>query len=148
MHISNKLSVAVHCLIFTHEYGQENKVTSELLARSTGCNPVTVRTILSALKKEGILEVRAGTGGTTLALPLREITLDRICMAVDPEAVDRMIGVHSSPSPFCPVGRNIEETLERTYSILRENFMASMRSVTLEKIVNDYHAVAEKEKKS
>lgn len=51
MHVSNKCSIAIHCLIFIHEYGTENKVTSELLSLSTGCNPVTIRGILSALKK-------------------------------------------------------------------------------------------------
>ena len=50
MHISNKCSIAVHCLIFIFEYGTEKKVTSELLSLSTGCNPVTIRNILSALR--------------------------------------------------------------------------------------------------
>ena len=54
MHISNKCSIAVHCLIFINEYGEENKVTSELLSLSTGCNPVTIRNIISAMKKDGI----------------------------------------------------------------------------------------------
>ena len=52
MHISNKCSIAVHCLIFIFEYGTEKKVTSELLSLSTGCNPVTIRNILSALKSK------------------------------------------------------------------------------------------------
>lgn len=64
MHISNKCSIAVHCLIFIFEYGTEKKVTSELLSLSTGCNPVTIRNILSALKKDGIIEVKSGTGGS------------------------------------------------------------------------------------
>ena len=58
MHVSNKCSIAIHCLIFIHEYGTENKVTSELLSLSTGCNPVTIRGILSALKKSGVLYVK------------------------------------------------------------------------------------------
>ena len=65
MHVSNKCSIAIHCLIFIHEYGAENKVTSELLSLSTGCNPVTIRVILSALKKGGVLYVKSGTGGAT-----------------------------------------------------------------------------------
>ena len=60
MHVSNKCSIAIHCLIFIHEYGTENKVTSELLSLSTGCNPVTIRGILSALKKSGVLYVKSG----------------------------------------------------------------------------------------
>ena len=98
MHVSNKCSIAIHCLIFIHEYGTENKVTSELLSLSTGCNPVTIRGILSALKKSGVLYVKSGTGGATLAAEPEDITLYRICTAVEPDAIDKMIGIHSSPS--------------------------------------------------
>ena len=146
MHISNKCSIAVHCLIFINEYGEENKVTSELLALSTGCNPVTIRNIISAMKKDGIIDVKFGTGGATLAVPMQDISLYRICAAVDPRAIDKMISVHSSPSPFCPVGRNIGDVLDRTYETLKENLISSMKSITMEKIVNDYHTILESDR--
>ena len=143
MHISNKCSIAVHCLIFINEYGEENKVTSELLALSTGCNPVTIRNIISAMKKDGIIDVKFGTGGAKLAVPMQNISLYRICAAVDPKAIDKMISVHSSPSPFCPVGRNIGAVLERTYDTLKDDLVSSMKSITMEKIVKDYHTILE-----
>ena len=146
MHISNKCSIAVHCLIFINEYGEENKVTSELLALSTGCNPVTIRNIISAMKKDGIIDVKFGTGGATLAVPIQDISLYRICAAVDPKAIDKMISVHPAPSPFCPVGRNIGDVLDRTYDTLKENLISSMKSITMEKIVNDYHTILESDK--
>ena len=145
MQISHKCSIAIHCLIFIHEYGKENKVTSELLALSTGCNPVTVRNILSAMKKAGIISVRFGTGGATLAMPCQDISLYRICSAVDPEAIDKMIRVHPSPSAFCPVGRNIGDVLEHTYAALKESVTAGMKAITLESMVNDYHALLDGE---
>ena len=144
MHISSKCSVAIHCLIFIHEYGAENKVTSELLSLSTECNPVTIRNILSALKKSGILNVRSGTGGATLAAEPERITLYQICMAVEPDAVDKMIGVHTAPSPFCPVGRNIRAILNDTYEKLKADMIADMKSVTLDKILADYHKTQQK----
>ena len=146
MHISNKCSIAVHCLIFINEYGKENKVTSELLALSTGCNPVTIRNIISAMKKDGIIDVKFGTGGATLAVPIQDISLYRICVAVDPKAIDKMISVHPAPSPFCPVGRNIGDVLDRTYDTLKENLISSMKSITMERIVNDYHTILESDK--
>lgn len=146
MHISNKCSIAVHCLIFINEYGEENKVTSELLSLSTGCNPVTIRNIISAMKKDGIIDVKFGTGGATLAVPIQDISLYRICAAVDPKAIDKMISVHPAPSPFCPVGRNIGDVLDRTYDTLKENLMSTMKSITMEKIVNDYHAILESDR--
>ena len=143
MHISNKCSIAVHCLIFINEYGEENKVTSELLSLSTGCNPVTIRNIISAMKKDGIIDVKFGTGGAKLAIPMQNISLYRICAAVDPKAIDKMISVHSSPSPFCPVGRNIRAVLDRTYDTLKDDLISSMKSIMMEKIVDDYHAILE-----
>lgn len=144
MHISNKCSIALHCLLFIHEYGGAKKVTSELLSLSTGCNPVTIRNLISAMRKDGIIDVKAGTGGATIAVPLREITLYRVCAAVDPEALDKMIGIHAAPSPFCPVGRNIRGVLDQTYGALRADMIESMQSITLEKLVADYHAALEK----
>ena len=143
MHISNKCSIAVHCLLFIYEYGEEKKVTSELLSLSTGCNPVTIRNIVSAMKKDGIIDVKFGTGGATLAVPIQDISLYRICAAVDPKAIDKMISVHSSPSPFCPIGRNIGAVLDRTYDTLKDDLISSMKSITMERILNYYHTILE-----
>ena len=139
MHISNKCSIAVHCLVFINEYGKEKKVTSELLSLSTGCNPVTIRNIISALKKDGIIDVKPGTGGTTLAVPLQDISLYSICSSVE------MIGIQSKPSPFCPVGRNIRNVLDQTYDMLKENLISSMKNISMEKIVSDYHSLLDRD---
>ena len=87
--------------------------------------------------------MKFGTGGATLVVPIQDISLYRICAAVDPKAIDKMISIHSAPSPFCPVGRNIEGVLDRTYGTLKEDVISSMKSITMERIVNDYHAILE-----
>ena len=91
MHISTKCSIAVHCLVFINEYGGGRRVTSELLSLSTGCNPVVVRGIMSALKKAGIISVKSGRGGAEIGCSLDQISLYRVCMAVEP-------GAHRRPS--------------------------------------------------
>ena len=91
MHISTKCSIAIHCLIFIFEYGDTQKVTSGLLALSTRTNPVTIRKIISSLKKDGILSVKFGTGGTTLNCLPNEITLYRICKAIEPDFASKLI---------------------------------------------------------
>jgi len=139
MHISNKCSIAVHCLVFINEYGEKSKVTSELLSLSTGCNPVTIRNILSSLKKAGIITVRFGTGGAKIEIPLKEISLYRICMAVEPDAVRKLMGMHSSPSPLCPVGKNINRILSNAYGTLQKDMVESMKRITMQSIVDDYH---------
>lgn len=143
MHISTKCSVAIHCLIFIHEYGRDTKVTSELLSRSSGCNPVTIRTILSALKNDGILSIKSGTGGATLNTPPDEITLYRICKAIEPDFASKLIGLHPLPSPQCPVGRNIHGVLDTSYQIIRNDLCRSLQSITIEDILADYHHAAE-----
>lgn len=100
------------------------------------------------MKKDGIIDVKFGTGGATLAVPIQDISLYRICAAVDPKAVDKMISIHSTPSPLCPVGRNIGGVLERTYGTLKEDVISSMKSITMEKIVNDYHELLENGRKT
>lgn len=141
MHLSTKYSIAVHCLIFIYEYGGNKKVTSELLALSTGSNPVTIRNILSSLKKEGIVSVRFGTGGATICCPLEEITLYRIYSAIEPDFLSKLIGVHPAPSPFCPVGKNIHNVLDISYRKVRDDLCRSLQSVTLEEIINEYHNI-------
>ena len=139
MHISNKCSIAVHCLVFVHEYGASHKVTSELLAMSSGCNPVIIRNIMSALKKEGILSVKFGTGGAALICPPEKISLYRICMCVDPDALNKLIGIHQNPSPLCPVGKNIRPVLEESYAEICADLGESMKKITLKEILESYH---------
>ncbi len=141
MHISTKCSVAIHCLIFINEYGEHKRVTSELLALSTGCNPVTIRGIISALKKAGILSVRFGTGGATLNCPLEDISLYRICMAVEPDALEKLIGIHSMPSALCPIGKNIHAVLKNPYNKIRDDIKSSLQSITMKEIVDEYHRI-------
>ena len=95
------------------------------------------------MKKDGIIDVKFGTGGSTLAVSMEDISLYRICTAVDPKAIDKMISVHPSPSPFCPVGRNIGAVLDRTYGTLKDDLISSMKSITMEQILNDYHTILE-----
>lgn len=141
MYLSTKYSIAIHCLIFIYEYGGNKKVTSELLALSTGSNPVTIRNILSALKKAGILSVKFGTGGAAICCPLREITLYRIYSAIEPDFLSKLIGIHPSPSLACPVGKNIRRVLDASYQKVRDDLCRSLRSVTLEEIINKYHHI-------
>lgn len=139
MHISTKCSVAIHCLVFICEYGESRKVTSELLSLSTGVNPVTIRNIVSALKKDGILSVKFGTGGTTLNCSLDEITLYRICNAIEPDFLNKLIGIHASPSCLCPVGRSIHGVLDSSYQNVREDLQKSLQNISMEEIMDKYH---------
>ncbi len=141
MHISTKCSVALHCLLFINEYGTKTKVTSELLSLSTGINAVTIRNIMSALKKDGIISVKYGTGGATMNCPAGEINLYRICKALEPDFLTKLIGIHPSPSSLCPVGQNIHNVLDLSYREIRNDLKESLEQITFEKIIADYHSL-------
>ena len=148
MHISNKCSIAVHCLLCISEFGKENRITSERLSMSTGINSATIRGIMSALKKDGIISVKSGTGGAVLCCPAEEISLYRICSAVEPNFLNKLFGLHSMPSSICPVGRNISAVLETSYKGTREALAENLKSITMAEIINNYKSMvnAEEEK--
>ncbi len=145
MRISTKCSIAAHCMLFLHEYEAEQKVTSGLLALSTGCNPVMIRNIMSALKKAGMVEDISGRGGMRLCCPLQEITLYRVCMAVEPNCLDELIGLHPAPSPLCPIGRNIHTVLNVSYQKLQEKMRENLQSISLLDIAEEYSRVRDKD---
>lgn len=141
MHISTKCSIAIHCLIFIYEYGESKKVTSQLLSMSTGSNAIIIRNILSSLRKEGIVSIKFGTGGATLNCPLNEITLYRIYKAIEPDFISKLIGIHTLPSPLCPVGRNIHAVLNHSYEKIQNDLCKSLQNITMEDIIRDYNQI-------
>lgn len=140
MHISTKCSIALHCLLFVHQYGESHKVTSQLLSRSTGCNAAAIRAMVSAMGKAGLVGTKPGAG-VVLACPPEEITLCRVCRAVEPDFLEKLMGVHKKSSPHCPVGRSIESVLERSYEKVRQDLQASLERITLADLLRDYQTL-------
>lgn len=139
MQLSMKCSVAVHCLIFIHEAKGVAKVTSTLLAQSTGVNPVVIRNILSALKKAGIITVARGTGGAELCRAPEEITLFQIYSALEPKGITSLIGIHPCEQRPCPVARNIRLVLEGPYHKIEDAVRDAMEGITLASMLEDFH---------
>ena len=127
MQLSIRASLAIHCLILVSEFGETDKITSEKIALSTGTNPVAIRSIMSALKKD-------------------EITVYRICNAVKPQFCKNIFHVHTKASKLCPVGRNIRAVLQHSYSKFESALEDSLKTVTLADMIWDYHMQLEKEK--
>lgn len=145
MQISMKCSVAVHCLIFIHEAKGVARVTSTLLAESTGCNPVVIRNILSALKKAGLITVHRGTGGAELCADPAQITLYQIYIALEPEGVTSLIGIHPCQGRPCPVAQNIRQVLQNPYHKIEDAVRTTMESITLQSMLDDFHGLIQKD---
>ena len=141
MQISMKCSVAVHCLIFIHEAKGIAKVTGNLLAESTGSNPVVIRNILSALKKAGLVTIPRGTGGAELCVDPSQITLYQIYTALEPEGIASLIGIHPCEGRPCPVAQNIRKVLESPYRKIEEAVKKAMEEITLESMIEEFHGL-------
>lgn len=140
MRLSARCSVALHCLIFISEYENQTKVTSELLAKSTGCNSAAIRSILNALKKAGLIHIFRGVGGAHLAQSPCQITLWDIYHALEPDGLKNFIGLHQNPSQKCPVGRSIESVLDKPYQEISIAVQQTMSGITLQQLLDDYHS--------
>lgn len=141
MRISVKCSTAVHVLLMIATLESKEKVTSDLLAKSVGRNPVEIRKLLSSLKKAGIIDVMRGTGGATLIHDPKTLTLFDIFSAVDPSSLDELIGVHQHPEKECPIGKNINTILEEPYQDIANTLRDTMSKITLESLVNKLKAI-------
>ena len=142
MQISMKCSVAVHCLVFIYEAKGIIKVTSNLLAESTGSNPVVIRNILSALKKAGIITVHRGTGGAELCIDPSQLTLYQIYSALEPDGVTSIIGIHPCDDRPCPVAQNIRKVLESPYHKIENSVKEAMEGITLQSMIDEFHELS------
>lgn len=140
MQLSMKCSVAVHCLLFIWEARGKARVTSTLLAQSTGCNPVVIRNILSALKKAGLITVPRGQGGAELCRDPEQITLYQIYAALEPQGLTSLIGIHPCDGRACPVAQNIRRVLRRPYRQIEDAIAATMDGITLASLIQDLEA--------
>lgn len=137
MQLSMKCSVAVHCLIFIWEARGRERVTSTLLAQSTGCNPVIIRNILSSLKKAGLITVSRGPGGAELCRNPENITLHEIYAALEPDGLSSVIGIHPCGGRPCPVAKNIRRVLKHAYRQIEDSIAQAMDGITLASMIRD-----------
>lgn len=139
MRLNTKCSIALHCLVFISEYESNVKITSDLLAKSTGCNSAAIRSILNALKKANIITVVRGVGGAHLNIAPQFLTIWDVYHALEPSGLKHFIGYHPNPSKQCPIGRNITAVLKKPYEDIGEAVKSSMEKITLQDILDYYH---------
>lgn len=139
MRLNTKCSVALHCLVFLSEYEDQTKITSELLAKSTGCNSSAIRSILNDLQKAGIVSVVRGIGGAHLNKAPADLTFWDVYHALEPGGLEHFIGFHPNPSDKCPVGRQITPLLEQFYQKIGGSVREAMEQLTLRQLLDAYH---------
>jgi DNA-binding IscR family transcriptional regulator len=86
MRQNSRLSGVLHILLHMAEH--DGPLTSEMLARPLGTNPVVIRRIMAGLRDEGYVQSEKGHGGGwTLACDLSKVTLRDIYTALGSPSV-------------------------------------------------------------
>lgn len=137
MQISSRFTIAVHVFACIDTFGGERKVTSDFLAGSVNTNPVIIRKILLQLKAAGLVNVRRGNVGTTIAKPPEEITLLDVYRAVECVEKGQLFHFHNDPNTNCPVGKNIHRVLDDKLNKIQRAMEDEMRKITLAEVISD-----------
>ena len=130
MKITSRFTVAVHTLLVIHYFEGKEKTTSEFIAASVNVNPVVIRRTLLSLKAAGMVDVKAGSGGASIAKDLKGITLFDVYRAVDSVDGD-IFHFHENPNPACAVGKNIHAVLDTHLADAQRALENELKKVTL-----------------
>lgn len=145
MQISSRFTIAVHIFACIDTFGKEHKITSDFLASSVNVNPVIIRKILSSLKKNKLINVQRGTGGTTIARELDQINLLDIFNAVESIDNEQLFHFHENPNTNCPVGKNIHNILDGKLERVQKAMEQELASITLQEVIDDTRYYVKKE---
>lgn len=139
MQFSSRLPIAVHILLAIVEFEGKEKTTSVFLAGTVNVNPVIIRNTLGQLKAAGLVSVKAGEGGSSLAKEPKDITLADIFDAVEKE--EELFHFHENPNPDCPVGKNVHAVLDSRLFDIQEAMRQQMKSITLQDLIDDMNSL-------
>ena len=137
MQISSRFTIALHIFTCIDAFEKDYKITSDFLASSVNVNPVIIRKLLQQLKAAGLVNVARGSGGTSIAKPLSEISFLDIYRAVECVESGILFHFHENPNSDCPVGRNIHHILDDKLQRVQEAMENELASITLEDVKKD-----------
>lgn len=137
MQISSRFTMAVHIFACIETFEKDFKITSDFLAESINVNPVIIRKLLSQLKGAGLITVKRGSGGASIARPLDEITFLDIYRAVDCVENGELFHFHENPSHKCPVGRNIHNVLDDKLHRVQNAMEQELAKITIGDVIRD-----------
>ena len=137
MQISSRFTIAIHIFSCINTFENEYKITSDFLASSIQVNPVIIRKLLGQLRGAGLIEVKRGSGGASLAKEPGDITLLDIFNAVESLDDGKLFHFHENPNPNCPVGRSVHPVLDGRLEQIQRTMEKEMQSITLKDVFND-----------
>ena len=72
---------------------------------SCSCKSCCHKTLVTAVKKAGLINVKRGSGGADIEKPLEEIKLLNVYNAVECVEEGKLFHFHENPNQLCPVGK-------------------------------------------
>lgn len=132
----SKLSGVLHVLLHMAEY--KKPVTSEVLAKAMGTNPVVVRRVMSGLREQGYVRSEKGHGGGwEIACDLSKVTLHDIYNAIGKPSLLAMS--NRTEMPGCLVEQTVNASLNKAFSDAEELLLKRFGEVTLAMLSADFH---------
>lgn len=133
MKYSVKFSNAIHILVYI-EMLQGTDLSSEVIAKSVNANPVSVRRIMSSLKKAGLITSQSGKANPKLSREPENISFYDIYQAID--EAQQLFRVDEKTAPACIVGGNIQGVLAEKYDRLQRSVELEMQQINLADIIH------------
>ncbi len=131
MAANTRFAVAVHATGLI-AFGDRFPVTSEVIAKSVGTNPVVVRRLLGQLIRAGLVEAKKGHGGgAALSRPPTQITLGQIYRAVSTHS---LLPLHNPPAQ-CPLARVVAPVLQSFLQPAEASLLARLDQTRLSDVI-------------
>ncbi|MGN0644615.1 Rrf2 family transcriptional regulator [Gemmiger sp.] len=141
MRSSTQFTVSVQMMILV-AIADGQKITSSMIAESTGCNPVMVRQQFGKMKEAGLLRISPGRGTTTLARDPQQITLWDVFAASEGGSRKDLFSFHPNISHICKVGRSFETVLSTHLDDTVLAMRKSLEKVTLAQLIEEIRAAS------
>ena len=133
----SRLSGVLHVLLHMAEHG--GPLTSEMLAKPMGTNPVVIRRIMAGLRDQGYVQSEKGHGGGwTLVCDLSKVTLRDIYTALGSPSVLAM--GNRAETPGCLIEQAVNAALGQAFEDAEALLLARFGEVTLAILSADVHA--------
>lgn len=133
----SRLSRMLHVLL--HMARHDAPMTSEVIARMLGTNPVVVRRTMAGLREAGYVRSEKGHGGGwAIAADLEQVSLLDVHRAV---GGPRIFAIGSeNPDPGCAVERLVNEALEDALREAEAKLVARLGAISLAELARNFDA--------
>jgi Rrf2 family protein len=127
--MNSRFPISLHILTLLNDAKGE-VVSSEYLAGSININAVLVRKEIINLRKHGFVDSKEGKGGGSfLAKKASDINLGDVYKAV--KSINILGQNKNEPNPKCPIGRQINQHLDRLYTDAEHALIENLSKQTL-----------------